>query len=120
DGDEIRTIALALGLEVDGLGTPTILHTLWLQESGLIASTIDNLVRLGELVVPLGEVRRPRLGGIVHGTYRLRTEVAQYGVRQSPTGQDLPLLRLARLIEKLYDTADVSDRDELLWQLRPV
>lgn len=57
---------------------------------------------------------------IAVGSFGLRVEMGNPGLRLRPDNREVPLLRLRRLITHLYDLSNEADVDELKWQLRTI
>lgn len=84
-----------------------------------LALSIDELVTVGRIAIPSGEVRRPVLNfGFGSGAFDLRAEIGSHGVRFVSGREDLAPLRLKRLIRSLYPTDGTVDTLEFEWQLR--
>ncbi|MEV0842723.1 hypothetical protein AB0I55_24680 [Actinocatenispora sera] len=83
-----------------------------------LIGAIDSLIADKEIVVTQGEIRRGVLNDETFGIYDTRAEIGEYGVRLVSTRPGLAVLRLRRLVERMYRLDDENDRQELEWQLR--
>ncbi|QZT56350.1 hypothetical protein [Mycolicibacterium austroafricanum] len=92
-----------------------------LVDEDCLATTLDRLVRSGDIFVPKGDVRRPVMNRAARsGAFQLRAELGHFGVRCISDNPGLPLLRERRLLNKLYMRDSEADLQELEWQLRGI
>lgn len=86
-----------------------------------ICRAIDHLVRVKELRVPVGEVRRPiSTAHLRSGAFRLQPQLGSNGVRFVSGDPGLPILRERDLFRRIYLEGGDAERHELDWQLREI
>lgn len=113
-------VASAAGA-VERMGRAELLQALLLASDEEVIAELNALVGKDEIVVPPGEVRRPRVNSAERaGMWHLSAELSCHGVRFVSTNKSLPMLRLDRLIKSMYKTDLVDDMQELDWQLRAI
>jgi hypothetical protein len=105
---------------VDEADEGTLLQICWLATDESLLAAVDTLIRRGQIKFEAGEIRRPPINYWTVGRFDLRAEFGQFGFRTSTTSKNMPLLRLNRLIERLYDLSNPTDQQEVDWQLRSV
>jgi hypothetical protein len=126
DGTEgrVRKVALRHKLSgradeiVAGLGRDMALQLLLTETDNSLVLLLDEAVRAEEIVVPPGEVRRPKVNTAAFGAWRVRPEVSSQGFRETASRSELPLLRMSALARSLFDAGSASDMEELSWALR--
>lgn len=120
--DEMRRVGYGSGREerLEEADSGTLLQLCWIAPSNEIANAIDALVSSDLARIAPGEVRSRQLTEDSLGPFELFGEVGVYGFRSKSLDDDLPLLRLQRLIGGLYDMTKSEDCEELNWQLRSV
>jgi len=92
--------------------------SLFCDEETLVGS-LDYLVRERLVTLAAGEIRRPITNARVSsGAFGLSAELSSHGVRFVADEPGFALLRLRRLLEKLYVRGADADEQELDWQLR--
>lgn len=102
------------------LGRASLLQAVLIADDRTIISALDKLVAAKEIVIPVGEVRSPVLArGVRTGAFDCAVEVSRWGTRIASTA-DLAPLRLRRLVDKIFKSDDVTEYEELGWQLREV
>ncbi|MDT0317918.1 hypothetical protein [Streptomyces millisiae] len=104
---------------VAGLGRAEMMQLCLTLGDRDLTNGLDALIYSGDIKVPPGEVRRPKVvveNGI--GEFQLHAELGPSGVRIRSHSVNLAPLRLRRLVESMYRLDDVIDREELDWQLR--
>lgn len=85
-----------------------------------ITTSLDDLVAREVIAVPPDEVRSPVLfPNTASGAFGAQVELSRNGVRVTG-GPDLALLRLRRLVDRIYSSDSVEDAEELSWQLRTI
>ncbi|MBR7830257.1 hypothetical protein KDK95_28400 [Actinospica sp. MGRD01-02] len=120
--DEMRRVGYGSGREekLEEANSGTLLQLCWIARSNEIAKAIDALISSNVVKIAPGEVRKRQLTEDCLGPFELFGEVGAYGFRSKSLDDDLPLLRLQRLVGGLYDMTKSEDREELNWQLRSV
>lgn len=122
--DELRTIAEQIGItgetDIERADRATLMQLMWLRRDAEVTRAIDSCIRAGSIALATNEIRRPQIAEVEVGSFGLRTEIGAHGVRLKPSGQEIPYLRLARLVRHLYDAGKSEDSAELLWQLRSI
>lgn len=106
---------------VEHLNRAELLQIILFAREDVVARALDTLVRRNEISVPDGEVRRPVV--VDHsrsGAFDLGPELGSLGVRFVSSQPGFPLLRLRRLLDKLYVRDVETDVEELEWQLRGI
>ncbi|KGM03404.1 hypothetical protein Q760_04000 [Cellulomonas cellasea DSM 20118] len=104
-----------------GLARAQLLQLMLFVRDELIGNSLDRLVRSGRIGVPSGEIRRPVIaGGMRSGAFRLRAELGEHGVRFASDDPGFALLRLRRVLDRLYVREAATDVEELEWQLRGI
>ncbi|TBN56017.1 hypothetical protein EYE40_00610 [Glaciihabitans arcticus] len=90
-----------------------------LAEESWLTQGLDYLVRAGEIHIPKGEIRRPVTNiRRSSGAFNLVPELGHFGVRFVSSDPGFASLRERRLLHKLYLKDDLTDTEELDWQLR--
>lgn len=86
-----------------------------------IANTIDSLVLQGDIIVPVGEIRRPVVNrSVLTGHFGIQVQLGPFGCRLHSPISTIGPLRLRKLVGGLYLADNPSDVSELEWQLREV
>lgn len=103
------------------LGRAEMLQLMLFASEEQLAKSLDRLVAVGSITVPVGEVRRPVVTHAIRsGAFRLQAELGHHGVRFASADPGVALLRQRRLFDKLYLRDVDGDVSELEWQLRGV
>lgn len=90
-------------------------------DDAVIVKALNHLVADGKLVIPRGEIRRARTNHMERfGSWGLRAELSALGARFTSMRSGVPLLRLRRLVDDLYDANVLTDMHDLGWSLRRV
>lgn len=106
---------------VESMNRAQLLQLTLLATEDDVASSLDRLVRAGDIKVPRGDVRKPVVNRNVRsGAFRLHAELGHHGVRFVSDDPGLALLRERRLLSKLYVRDPGTDVQELEWQLRGI
>ncbi|MFI9796094.1 hypothetical protein [Streptomyces sp. NPDC052302] len=93
-----------------------VMQLLLLLKDSDIISSIDEAILSGEVKLPTGEVRVPRLNKTETGAFGTQLECSSLGVRVATRNSNYPMRRLHRLISTVYAEPTVKRRLE--WKVR--
>lgn len=82
-----------------------------------IHHTLNSLIWLKEIEIPNGELRRSKLAKFRTGSFGVRMEASELGVRHLPDS-DLMFVRLRAILNKAFPRDDTSAQEQLKWLLR--
>lgn len=123
----LRRAVAAFGLNgkaddiASDLNRAQMLQLLLTESDMTIIDILDATIRSEEILVPPGEIRRPRVAGRVsYGTWGYSGQIGPRGFRAVGDVPGLPLLRLAQLCRQLFDVQRPEEMDALAWALRNV
>lgn len=86
------------------------LQLLLLATDDLLVESVEQLVDADEIVIPATEIRSSPWSNGPNGFWSSKAELSALGVRSASPYRDLPVLRLKRLLRRLYSTEDLAWR----------